>query len=256
MRIANSNPALVSSAVCPEILPHPTDGPAFAMRQASDLSAIMGVPQAELTPRVRASIRQLMGEVQRLRGGLATASARIEYLERLADQDALVPVPNRRAFIRELTRMLAFARRYQAPGSLLYFDVNGMKDINDAHGHAAGDATLGHVARILSRNVRASDVVGRLGGDEFAVILAQADHGAATAKAAELAAAIRSRPLIWDGAELTVEVAYGLYTFSGAERPHRAIEAADRAMYAHKNAARASPPGRVAAPNALALVRR
>ena len=77
-------------------------------------------------------------------------------------------------------------RGYGSPGSVLYFDLNGMKHINDKYGHPAGDATLQHFATVLVNNVRDSDVVGRLGGDEFGVILAQADMAQAEEKAGQL----------------------------------------------------------------------
>jgi diguanylate cyclase (GGDEF)-like protein len=76
---------------------------------------------------------------------------------------------------------MAFSERYDSPSSLVYFDVNGLKPINDSHCHSAGDADLMRIAGVLVKNVRESDVVGRLGGDEFSIILSQAD-GATAAK--------------------------------------------------------------------------
>jgi diguanylate cyclase (GGDEF)-like protein len=162
-----------------------------------DVTSILGIPEHELTAKVRSAILKLMEEVDRLRQELEKSTARISYLETLADQDTLLPVPNRRAFVRELTRMMAFSERYGAPGSLLYFDIDSMKDINDQFGHAAGDAALAHVADVLERNIRSSDVVGRLGGDEFGVILAQADPATANEKATLLADAIEKVPFEW-----------------------------------------------------------
>lgn len=202
-----------------------------------DVATIMGIPEAELTPKVRGAIDRLLAEVQQLRARLSGAQKRIVHLEALADNDPLAPVLNRRAFVRELARMSAFAERYEAPGSIIYFDVNGLKAINDRHGHAAGDAIIRHVAEVLLREVRASDIVGRLGGDEFAVILARASPGSAAAKAASLAKAVSNDFAEWAGAPLHVDVSYGTYTLSGGERPDEALAAADRAMYARKNAA-------------------
>jgi diguanylate cyclase (GGDEF)-like protein len=173
--------------------------------------------------------------MQHLRLDLEREKERAHHLETLADQDALTPILNRRAFIRELSRMLAFAERYQAPSSLVYFDVNEMKQINDGFGHAAGDAALRHVATALVENVRSFDVVGRLGGDEFAVILAQVDSARALAKARTLVEAIEYRPAAWNESELHVRVAFGVHTFSRAEPVDRVLDAADRAMYARKN---------------------
>jgi diguanylate cyclase (GGDEF)-like protein len=201
----------------------------------------MGIPQAELTPRVHAALDALMAEVHGLRGELENARKRIAYLEDLADRDSLAPVLNRRAFVRELARMISFAERYGAPGSVLYFDIDGMKGINDRHGHAAGDAVLKRAAEALLGHLRGSDLVGRLGGDEFGVILARADADAAAAKAAALARSIRSDPVEWNGTTLRVGVSYGAYAFAGGEGVDEALDAADRAMYMHKRGATASP---------------
>ena len=212
----------------------PSD-PGRASANPVEPAAVLGIPECELTPKVRATLDELIGEMQHLRLDLEREKERAHHLEALADQDALTPILNRRAFIRELSRMLAFAERYQAPSSLVYFDVNEMKQINDGFGHAAGDAALRHVATALVENVRSFDVAGRLGGDEFAVILAQVDSARALAKARTLVEAIEYRPAAWNGSELHVRVAFGVHTFSRAEPVDEALDAADRAMYARKN---------------------
>jgi diguanylate cyclase (GGDEF)-like protein len=199
-----------------------------------DPAAILGIPDSELTPKTRTALDQLVREVRHLRLDLERTKKRALDLETLADQDALTSGLNRRAFIRELSRMLAFADRYQVPSSLVYFDVNQMKQINDGFGHAAGDAALRHVGAVLVENVRSFDVVGRLGGDEFAVILAQVDGDGALAKARSLAEAIEGRAVVWNGCQLDVRVAFGVHTFCGTERVDEALHAADRAMYERK----------------------
>ncbi len=208
--------------------------PTQPIRPPLDIATIMGVPEAELTPKVRAALDKLLAEVQTLREDLERSRRRIGYLEQLADRDPLAPVLNRRAFVRELTRMIAFAERYGVPGSVVYLDIDGMKRINDSHGHGAGDAALKHVAEVLLRDVRASDIVGRLGGDEFGIILAQADGAAAATKAAVLAEAVERDPISWQDVTLKLRVSYGTYTFAGGEGVDEALSAADRAMYAHK----------------------
>jgi len=195
-------------------------------------AAVAGVPDAEL----RKVLTDVAAERDRLREELVKARGRIASLERLADEDSLTPVANRRAFVRQLTRMIAFTHRYGVPASVVYFDVNNMKQINDAHGHPAGDAALRHIANVLRENIRGSDIVGRLGGDEFGVILAQTDEAQAHAKAAALAEAIAERPLCWSEFRIPVTAAYGVYAFQGSDDPQHAIEAADRAMYQQKRA--------------------
>jgi diguanylate cyclase (GGDEF)-like protein len=190
-----------------------------------------------LAPELREAIGRLAGERDRLREELARARSRIASLERLADEDALTPVANRRAFVRQLTRMIGFCHRYGIAASVVYFDVNNMKQINDVYGHPAGDAALRRIATALRDNIRSSDIVGRLGGDEFGVILAQTDEVQAGAKAASLAEAIAATPLHWAGGAIPLSVAYGVHAFSRGDNPQQAIEAADRAMYEHKRTA-------------------
>jgi diguanylate cyclase (GGDEF)-like protein len=187
-----------------------------------------------LTPEARKTIAKLQAERDALRRELEAARARIAQLERLADEDSLAPIANRRAFVRELSRMIAFTRRYGPPSSVIYFDVNGMKQINDTHGHPAGDAALRHVAELLCKNVRSSDIVGRLGGDEFGVILTQTNQEQANAKATILAQTIAATPFDWGKLPISVSAAYGVYSFSGNDDAQVAIEAADKAMYKQK----------------------
>jgi diguanylate cyclase (GGDEF)-like protein len=196
--------------------------------------SLAGVPESEMTPRVRQALMGLLGEVDRLRRELDDARNRISFLERLADEDSLMPIANRRAFVRELSRMMAFAQRYGTPSSVVYFDLNGLKTLNDEFGHAAGDAALQHIAQTLVDSVRNTDVVGRIGGDEFGVLLVQTDEETALHKADSLAAAIASRPLLWQGKEIALSAAYGTHSFDGSENAAEALDAADRAMYQRK----------------------
>src|SRR5438128_496589 len=146
---------------------------------AGDPDALLGLAELSpetLSPELRDAVTKLAGERDRLREELARARARIASLERLADEDSLTPVANRRAFVRQLRRMIALTHRYGVPAAIVYFDVNQMKEINDRHGHPAGDAALRHLAEVLRDNIRSSDIVGRLGGDEFGVLLAHTDE--------------------------------------------------------------------------------
>ena len=189
---------------------------------------------ADSAPGLHDELKKLQAEWATMQRELEMARARIAQLERLADEDSLAPIANRRAFVRELSRMIAFTRRYGPPSSVIYFDVNGMKQINDTYGHPAGDAALRHVAEVLSNNVRESDIVGRLGGDEFGVILAQTSQDQANAKGIALAEAIAGTPFRWGKNSISVSAAYGVYSFTGSDDAQVAIEAADKAMYQQK----------------------
>ncbi|MCE9523019.1 MAG: GGDEF domain-containing protein [Alphaproteobacteria bacterium] len=205
-----------------------------AAKSTSDISSVLGIPDVEFTPRVRDAIMTLMAEVDRLRQDLEQTKKRLESAETAADQDGLLPVLNRRAFVREMSRLISFGDRYNLNASLLYFDLDGFKSVNDSFGHAAGDAALHHVANLLIANVRESDIVGRLGGDEFGVILAKADQVQADKKAKSLNDLFHAQPFEWDGKPLALSFAYGVHAFKKGEDVERAMENADKAMYAAK----------------------
>ncbi len=233
MRIDDTNrPRVVSGATRS---PSKRDKVSSGPRTVVDKLSIMGIPANELTAKVREAIVTLMAEVDRMRGEVEEQRTRIAYLERLADQDSLTPVVNRRAFVRELSRFVSYGERYGTPSSVIYFDLNGLKGVNDTHGHAAGDAALQRVAEILTEKVRESDFVGRLGGDEFGVLLAHADEAAAAEKALQLVDAIENTTIDWDGTAIPLKVAYGAYTFKGGENANEALAEADKKMYAQKN---------------------
>ena len=198
-------------------------------KPTKDIASALGIPEAELSPRAREVIAGLTAEIGHLR-------ARLESLETVADQDSLLPILNRRAFVREMARIMAFAERYDLTTSLVYFDLDSLKAINDTDGHAAGDAALRHVAGLIAGNVRKSDIVGRLGGDEFGVILPKADQPLADKKARALAKLLAAHPFLWQGKMRSLTVAYGVHTFAKSDDPESAIAAADKAMYAAKRA--------------------
>lgn len=235
----------------PVVAPPPSAAAgATGVRNVADAASVMNIPEAELTPKVRTAIQTLMREVASLRDELRQSQQRVAYLERLADEDTLVPALNRRAFIRELTRTIAYSQRYGSASSLIYFDINEMKQLNDSYGHGAGDAALTWVVDVVSRNVREFDVIGRLGGDEFGVILVNADEDVAAEKTAHLAERIQDAPFTWNGHTIHLKVSAGYYTFKGteAEDADSALDAADRAMYAAKRPKEAAatefePPG-------------
>lgn len=197
-----------------------------------------GVPDTELTPRVREALISLIEEVAALRKELSETRARMLELEEIADTDALLGAPNRRAFVRELSRVLALVERYGAPASLVFADLNNLKTINDSLGHPAGDAALAHVASVILANIRQSDSFGRLGGDEFGVILLQADQTVAMDKARALAEAVAASPVEWKGASFPAEISYGVVEIRKGWSVEEALETADTAMYRAKNGAR------------------
>jgi diguanylate cyclase (GGDEF)-like protein len=172
--------------------------------------------------------------VRRLRQELAKARAEIEQLKATAETDFLLDVLNRRGFERELSRSIAFIKRYSASGALLVLDVDRLKPINDAFGHAAGDRVLKAIAQTLSSQVRASDVIGRLGGDEFAVLLWNLSETDARAKAVELEQAVDELRLSFAGKTVRTGASVGVAILDSHSETRTALEAADSAMYVRK----------------------
>ena len=203
-------------------------------------ASVLGIPEAEFTPSVRDAIMGLMGEVDSLRRELTQTRARLDEMEKTADQDQLLPLLNRRAFVRELTRYIAFTDRYNTPASLIYFDLNHFKQINDTYGHAAGDAVLKHFAEVLLAHVRDSDCVGRLGGDEFGVLLSHADQDQALKKADLWPRRCEASPTVWNGQTIPVSFAYGAFELKAGDNADIAMARADEAMYAQKRASNAA----------------
>lgn len=199
---------------------------------ADRVDNFLGIPRAEMTPAVVAALEALIGEMDQLKREVGALRARLAEAEERADRDVLTPALNRRAFVRELARICAFAQRYGSPASLIYFDLDGFKALNDREGHAAGDAALKAVAERLIANVRESDVVGRMGGDEFAVALVQANQSTAEAKAIALAEAVAD-------AAPGLRASYGVREIAPELDPEALIAQADTAMFDAKRGRRA-----------------
>jgi diguanylate cyclase (GGDEF)-like protein len=186
----------------------------------------------------RSAAMQLAAELERLELELAAARSRMSALEACAEIDPLTELVNRRGFERELTRALAYVKRYGASAAIVYLDLDGFKPINDRHGHAAGDAVLKAAAMVLVRHVRGSDLVARIGGDEFVVLLWHIDEQDAQTKARALEAAVAHMTATHGGATLSIGASAGAGMLLPLDTPASVLERADRAMYARKSARR------------------
>jgi diguanylate cyclase (GGDEF)-like protein len=184
--------------------------------------------------RARATLR-------RLRDELARALKRIEELQASAETDFLLGIPNRRGFERQLNRAIAYIKRYDASGALIVLDVDRLKPINDAFGHAAGDQVLKAIADLLTQSVRSSDLVARLGGDEFALLLWNLSETDARAKAAALEHAIDRLTIVFAGRSVVAGASAGVAILNAHAEAGRALEQADRAMYVRKAQRRHEP---------------
>jgi len=152
----------------------------------------------------------------------------LEALERLSLTDPLTGLGNRRAFERDLDLALHRAQRTNEPLALLYLDVNGLKRLNDRHGHAAGDETLRSLAAVMRSQSRIGlDWGYRVGGDEFVMVLSAAPSGA-HALADRLAHAFCER------SPHASSVSSGVVVWNGEARLQDLLQEADSRMYKHK----------------------
>ncbi|AAY92577.1 sensor domain-containing diguanylate cyclase [Pseudomonas protegens] len=157
----------------------------------------------------------------------------------MASMDELTLLSNRRGFEALARHALGVCKRLEKPATLLFFDLNDFKQINDTYGHAEGDGALKTFADVLRIAFRESDVIGRLGGDEFVALLTAADHVETSAIMARLREILDERnATLKRGYDIRFSVGQIEYD---AER-HPDIEAlladADKAMYLHKQASK------------------
>ncbi len=176
----------------------------------------------------------------------------INRLERVSDTDELSGIYNRRAGDKRLAEEVARAERDLQSFQLAFFDINRFKEINDKHGHSAGDACISHLAALLELNTRRGDWVARWGGDEFIVGLHR--NRALKMVMERIIKAIESTPCeIAPGLETRLSVACGVAEYRFGDGPSGVIADADKAMYAAKELSRRDGKSHVAYRNELTL---
>jgi diguanylate cyclase (GGDEF)-like protein len=192
-----------------------------------------------------ADVRQL--ETLAVRAGPAIENARrFREARRLADLDALTGLHNRRYFHETLARECARAHRYERKLSLIVFDLDDFKEVNDRIGHLAGDAALAEAAERVRDVVRTADIACRVGGDEFAVILPESSLEDADQLYRRILNAVSARPL---GQAGKLYLSAGVAELRPEDDPVSFFKRADDALYRAKEAGK----GRVVAANAPRL---
>lgn len=155
-------------------------------------------------------------------------------------RDALTKVYNRRYFDERLSAEVAYARRHHSLLALLIFDLDHFKNLNDTHGHLAGDRALAEVAAHVQGQIRSEDVLARYGGEEFVVLLRETSPEGTAALAERIRSGIENLDIAYEERKLRVTVSIGAATIRGspAMTAERLIEMADRFLYRAKSAGR------------------
>jgi diguanylate cyclase (GGDEF)-like protein len=172
-------------------------------------------------------------------GLIDAAEQALDEVRALATLDSLTGLPNHRHFMTRLHEEHDRLQRLAEPASLAMLDLDHFKQINDSHGHAAGDAVLSHFADLVRAELRKVDVPGRLGGEEFAILMPGTEPAEALALAERLRRNLEHQPVVLDDTTVTVTVSIGIAELRRDDRlPEAALRRADRALYRAKDAGR------------------
>ena len=175
----------------------------------------------------------VMDELQNLNTRLDAARQRAEAQ---ALTDTLTGLGNRRAMDRRIARQIAAGEGF----GVMHVDLDLFKQVNDTHGHAAGDHVLGHVARLLRDSCRSNDLVARIGGDEFVLVFSGLTDPERLISIGERIISQLARPIAWQGREcrVTASIGVSISTLYAPPDPATILRDADRALYAAKNTGR------------------
>lgn len=166
-----------------------------------------------------------------------------EEIYRMTIVDGLTGAHNKRYFLEFLEREIARCSRYGRPLSLIMFDIDHFKAINDTHGHLTGDYVLKELCRRLLGRTRKEELLARYGGEEFACVLPETDHAGAMAFAEQVRTLTGSTPFEYEGDSFTVTISLGVTTLNndGGDlivEPSVLIKEADENLYAAKHGGR------------------
>lgn len=236
------------------ILAAPLDG--TSVRMYAEVTGMLARFNAALTPQpaanedtpdlapdtaeAEAALRLALVAMTEAQRRIERQEARIQELEKLSVTDELTRLFNRRGFDMHLGKALAQARRGERRGVVLMIDLDRFKQINDTHGHAAGDGFLQAVAGVLLADVRECDVVARLGGDEFAVLMTDLDQMDCESRAATLTGRLNDHVVDWNGTLLPISASVGVVEYNSDDSAAEILDRADKLMYLQKNARRSA----------------
>jgi diguanylate cyclase (GGDEF)-like protein len=161
-----------------------------------------------------------------------------EEIYRLTTVDGLTQVFNRRYFLEQLEREVSRAKRYRRELSLILFDIDHFKQINDNFGHLAGDYVLKQLATVVKGKIRREDILARYGGEEFAIVLPEIDAHNAFGFAEKVRKLVEKAPFKFEDTKISVTVSIGVCTCNEADDSAALIKRTDEKLYEAKGAGR------------------
>lgn len=162
-----------------------------------------------------------------------------EEIYRMTIIDGLTNIYNKRFFMEEINRETARATRHERPLSLIIFDIDHFKKINDSYGHLAGDTVLQHLTRVVSERIRTGEVFARYGGEEFAILLPETKAVGAAILAEQVRALVAETHFVFEGAYIPLTISLGVASFDANDVSSTVFVAkADKKLYAAKASGR------------------
>jgi diguanylate cyclase len=198
----------------------------FRLRESARVAA-----QLDRTQRMRVRVTALEQEIHGLHRSLQE-----EQSLRLVD--ALTGIPNRASYDDRVRLEFMRWQRDNAPVSVLAWDIDRFKDVNDTYGHTAGDKVLKVIAQYLAQQIRGTDFVARYGGEEFVMILTGTDAAQALVAADKIRVGLQNIGFHFHNKPVTVTASCGIAAFRNEDTPESVFDRADRALYRAKDGGR------------------
>jgi two-component system, cell cycle response regulator len=161
-----------------------------------------------------------------------------EEIYQMTIVDGLTQIHNKRYFLEFLDREMARCSRYERPLSLVMFDMDHFKSINDSYGHLAGDYVLKRVAELIGKHVRKEELFARYGGEEFAIIMPETTGKKAGIFCEKIRRMIEECPIVYEQKEIPITISLGIAVMGSHREPLHFIKAADDRLYKAKHAGR------------------
>ena len=193
---------------------------------------------AGLARDIRVTVKASQAELLDTQRSLVELKTELLESRKLLGQDPLTGTDNRRSMESILAREIARSRRDSEPLTVVMVDIDHFKQVNDSHGHAAGDAALVHMTRLARALLRGNDAFIRYGGEEFLLVLPETSlHGGLSA-GRRLRDVLKRQPLVYEGKTITNTISGGVATLCAEDTAESLVRRADTALYEAKRTGR------------------